>query len=85
MAACFELWRRAIGDPGREPFGMLRLTIGTASLLVLLVAPWHEHRRASEAIRVASAIRLRDPVTSVTARATVPEAAMDKNHGLPSS
>jgi signal transduction histidine kinase len=58
---CFDLWKRAIGSPGRESFGVLRLTLGAASLLVLLVAPWHEHRRAAEAIRFANAIRLPDP------------------------
>ncbi len=58
---CFQLWVKGIGAMGREPFGVLRLTAATASLLVLLVAPWHEHRRAVEAIRIASAIRLPDP------------------------
>ncbi|HEV2063663.1 MAG TPA: ATP-binding protein, partial [Thermoanaerobaculia bacterium] len=82
VAACFELWRRAIGDPGREPFGVLRLTIGTASLLVLLVAPWHEHRRAAEAIRVASAIRLPDPERASLTAASEAQRAADRVTGV---
>ena len=59
--ACFELWRRGVGRPGREPFGILRLALATASLLLVLVAPWHEYRRVAEAMRVVRAIRLPDP------------------------
>ena len=86
---CFELWRRAVGSPGLEPFGVLRLTVGTASLLVLLVAPWHEYRRAAEAIRIAAAIRLPDSErASLTAvsqaqRAAARVARMDLDHELP--
>jgi signal transduction histidine kinase len=89
VIVCFELWRRAIGAPGREPFGVLRLTIGTAALLVLLVAPWHEHRRAAEAIRFAAAIGLPDPErASLTAvsqaqRTAARVARMDLDRELP--
>lgn len=81
-AACFELWRPTIGQPGREPFGVLRLTIATASLLVLLVAPWHEHRRAAEAIRVASAIRLPDPERASLTAASEAQRSADRVAGL---
>jgi signal transduction histidine kinase len=63
IAVCFEMWRRALHPTGREASGILRLTLATASLLVLLVAPWHEHRRAAEAARLASRVRRPDPET----------------------
>ncbi len=69
----------------------MRLTLGTASLLVLLVAPWHEHRRAAEAIRTASAIHLPDPeqpspaASSEAQRATDRVMRLDLDRALPAS
>jgi signal transduction histidine kinase len=89
VAACFELWRRALRPPGREASGLLRLTLATASLLVLLVAPWHEHRRAAEAARLTSRVRRPDPETvSLSAvwsaqRAVERVSRLDLDHFLP--
>jgi signal transduction histidine kinase len=59
--AAFELWARAVGPRGEEPFVLPRLLAGAALLLVLIVSPVREHARVAEAFRVAAAVRLPDP------------------------
>jgi signal transduction histidine kinase/HAMP domain-containing protein len=59
--AAFELWARAVGSQTEEPFVLPRLLVGAALLLVLIVSPLREHARASEAFRIASAIRVPEP------------------------
>jgi len=62
VVAGYELWRRAVAEASSDPSRTVyRLIAGAGLLLVLLVAPWSEHRRAREALRVAGAIRLPDP------------------------
>jgi len=61
-AAAFALWSRAVGEArAGEGFGTASLLVGATLLVVLVAAPLHEQRRAREAFRVASAIRLPDP------------------------
>ncbi len=57
----FELWARAVGPRGEEPFVLPRLLAGAALLLVLIVSPVREFARVTEAFRVAAAIRLPNP------------------------
>jgi signal transduction histidine kinase/HAMP domain-containing protein len=58
----FEAWRRAVAPASESGvLGPFRLAAGTTLLLVLVVAPIHEHRRVVEAYRVAEAIRLPHP------------------------
>jgi len=72
------MWRRALRPPGREASALLRLTLGTACLLVLLVAPWHEHRRAAEAARLAARVRRPDPDTASLASVLSAQHAVDR-------
>ncbi|MFN2385806.1 MAG: ATP-binding protein [Thermoanaerobaculia bacterium] len=60
--AGYELWRRAVAGtlPDQSPTAA-RLVAGAGLLLVLVVSPSAEHRRAREGFRVARAIRLPDP------------------------
>jgi signal transduction histidine kinase len=58
----FEAWRRAIASaPEGGALGPFRLAAGATLLLLLVAAPFHEHRRVVGAYRVAAAIRLPDP------------------------
>jgi signal transduction histidine kinase len=58
----FEAWRRTIASaPEAGALGPFRLAAGTTLLLLLVVAPIHEHAHVVEAFRVARAIRLPTP------------------------
>ncbi|MGH9369459.1 MAG: ATP-binding protein, partial [Thermoanaerobaculia bacterium] len=91
VLVAFELWARAVGPRGEEPFALPRLLAGAALLLVLIVSPLREQARADEAFRVASAIRLPDPDRpSTSAVATAQQAAnrlarLDLRQDLPAS
>lgn len=61
-AAAFELWSRAVTASRAEGgFGVPRLLVGAALLVVLVAAPLREQDRVGDAYRDASAIRLPDP------------------------
>jgi signal transduction histidine kinase/HAMP domain-containing protein len=57
----YELWSRAVGPRGEEPFVLPRLLAGAALVLVLIVSPLREHARVVEALRISSILRLPDP------------------------
>lgn len=76
--AAFELWARAVGPRGEEPFALPRLLAGAALLLVLILSPAREHARAAEAFRVASAVRLPDPDRPSTSAVAAAQRAADR-------
>ncbi len=61
VVVAFELWARAVGPRGEEPFVLPRLLAGAGLVLVLIVSPLREHSRVVEAFRIASILRLPDP------------------------
>ncbi|MBC8646832.1 MAG: HAMP domain-containing protein, partial [Thermoanaerobaculia bacterium] len=81
--AGYELWRRAVAEslPDKSPAAS-RLVAGAGLLLVLVVSPWAEHRRARDAFRVARAIRLPDPARASLNAAFTAQLAVDHVAGF---
>ena len=79
----YELWRRAVAEslPDKSPTAA-RLVAGAGLLLVLVVSPWAEHRRARDAFRVARAIRLPDPARASLNAAFTAQLAVDHVAGF---